>query len=161
MKHALPESVVSPQDLTALIQDLHAYARWFSHASVRKRVTGGKTADPPEISGAAELLLKSWMSKGELTAQQLDNMIEDLEYFRETSPVVKITLAAPPSSALRKTLATWCRENIAPNALVSFAFNATLLGGMVVIYGSQIFDWSFRRQILTNRQRFPEILRNV
>jgi hypothetical protein len=32
---------------------------------------------------------------------------------------------------------------------------------MVVVHGSRIYDWSFRRQILATREKFPEVLRNV
>jgi len=62
---------------------------------------------------------------------------------------------------IQKNLVNWCRENIAPNILITFQFNATLLGGMVIRHGSNIFDWSFRRQILAARNNFPEVLRRV
>ena len=53
-----------------------------------------------------------------------------------------------------------CRP-VAPDVLVNFQFNATILGGMVVRYGSHVYDWSFRRQILAKRDTFPEVLRRV
>ena len=74
---------------------------------------------------------------------------------------MSITLAAPAGAGLKRTLAEWCRQNIDENLLVHFDFNATLLGGMVVNYGSRIFDWSFRRRILEDRAKFPEVLRRV
>jgi F0F1-type ATP synthase delta subunit len=50
---------------------------------------------------------------------------------------------------------------VAPNMLVDFKFNSTMLGGMVVQYGSHIYDWSFRQRILDARDKFPEVLRSV
>jgi F0F1-type ATP synthase delta subunit len=70
-------------------------------------------------------------------------------------------LAAPPSNGIKKTLVAWCRKNIATDILVNFDFNSTLLGGMVVRYGSHVFDWSFRRKILEEHSKFPGVLRNV
>jgi F0F1-type ATP synthase delta subunit len=92
---------------------------------------------------------------------RLDKLIETLEDYGTSAPIITITLAAPAPNSLKKTLIDWCRKNIAPNALIDFRFNATMLGGMVVQYGSRIYDWSFRRQILAARDKFPEILRNV
>jgi F0F1-type ATP synthase delta subunit len=84
-----------------------------------------------------------------------------LEDFSDSAPRVTVTLAAPAPNSLKQTIALWFRENIAPNTLVNFKFNSTILGGMVVVYGSRIYDWSFRRQILVSREKFPEVLRNV
>jgi F0F1-type ATP synthase delta subunit len=72
-----------------------------------------------------------------------------------------ITLAAPATTGIKKQLTAWCRDNVAPDVLVRFEFNQTLLGGMVVRFGSHIYDWSLRRQILDGRTKFPEVLRNV
>jgi F0F1-type ATP synthase delta subunit len=84
-----------------------------------------------------------------------------LREFEESAPHITLTLAAPAPNGLKKTLISWCRDNIDKNILVDFKFNATILGGMVVVYGSRIFDWSFKRQILAAREKFPEVLRNV
>ena len=84
-----------------------------------------------------------------------------LEKYIKTAPSITITLVAPTTNDTRKTLVNWCRKNIAPNILVDFRFNTTILGGMVIRYGSHIFDWSFRRQLLNNSKNFSEILRHV
>ena len=91
----------------------------------------------------------------------LDELIATLEVYRKTATTVTITLAAPATSEIKKTLVNWCRHNISADILVSFQFNATILGGMVVRHGSRVFDWSFKRQILAARANFPEVLRRV
>jgi hypothetical protein len=161
MKLKLPDDISSMQDLTALILEFHEYGRWLSHMAIKQRVDAKHVADTPNISPAATELLHSWGAKKSLDQQDLDELVTMLEKAKATASTLTITLSAPPTNDIKKTLVTWCRQNIAPNVLVTFQFNRTLLGGMVVRYGSRIFDWSFRRQILAARDRFPEVLRNV
>ena len=163
MKINLPETISSPQDLRALTLEVHEYARWFAHAAVKQRLAEGKVAEAeaPTLSPAAGAIIKDWHAKVEVSVDSLDKLIASLEETAEKAEVINITLAAPPVAGLKKSLTLWCRQNLNPNVLVTFDFNATLLGGMVVRSGSRIFDWSFRRQILDNRSKFPEVLRHV
>lgn len=161
MKLKLPGSVSSPQDLNALVLELRDYARWSAHHNVKKQASGRSASEQPVLSLAAKELLGSWMAKKPNSIQSLDELTAALKEFGSSASVVTITLAAPPAGSLKATLVAWCRENIAADVLVSFQFNATLLGGMVVRSGSHIFDWSFRRRILESRGQFAEVLRNV
>lgn len=157
----LPDSIYSAQDLTAVTLEIREYARWFSHNAIAKRVTNKRVAEPPIMSPAATDLLREWSGKKELTQARLDELIKALEAFKRSAASVTITLAAPPTNDIKQTLVSWCRQNITADILITFQFNATLLGGMVIRYGSHIFDWSFRRQILAARSNFPEVLRRV
>ncbi|HZL07642.1 MAG TPA: F0F1 ATP synthase subunit delta [Candidatus Dormibacteraeota bacterium] len=161
MNLKLPASISSPQDLKAIMLEIRQYSRWFAHADVKKRVGGGAASEPPVISPAAASLVQELGSSKPLSQASLDGLAEALEVFAAKAPQITITLAAMPSDGLKKTLITWCRQHIAPDILVTFRFNSTLLGGMVVRYGSRVFDWSFRRQILAARGKFPEVLRHV
>lgn len=161
MKLKLPDSVSSSQDLTSLQLEIREYARWFAHDAMKKRVSGKGASDSPDLSVAANDILRSLGSKTALTQHDLDELIKTLDTYKRSASTLTITLAAPPTNDIKKTLVGWCRENIAPDVLVTFQFNSTLLGGMVVRYGSRVFDWSFRRQILAARANFPEVLRRV
>lgn len=161
MKFKLPDSISSLQDLTTLQLELKEYARWFAHDAMKKRVSVVTTSAAPVITPAAQDILREWHIKHTMTQQSLDELIKMLDSYKKAATTITITLAAPPTTDIKKTLVSWCRINIAPNVLVSFQFNSTLLGGMVVRYGSRVFDWSFRRQILASRELFPEILRRV
>jgi F0F1-type ATP synthase delta subunit len=161
MKLRLPDSVASAQDLTALQLELHDYAKWFAHEAIKQRVSTKHVSAEPVLSPATSELLSLWANKKTLSQQSLDTLIKTLEEYRSSAPAITLTLAAPPTSSVKATLVGWCRQNIAPNVLISFQFNATLLGGMVVRYGSRVFDWSFRRQILSAREKIPEVLRRV
>lgn len=161
MKIVLPPSICSEQDLEALIFELHSYVRWFTHNNIKHIVDAKNAVRPPELSQAALTMVRDTTTGALLSQDHLDELITALDTYKTTAPSMTITLAAPVGPTLKATLTKWCRDNLSPDILVNFRFNATLLGGMVVQYGSRIFDWSFRRAILANRARFPEILRHV
>jgi hypothetical protein len=157
----LPDTVTSLQDLTALIIEIREYTKWFSHNEILARVSKKHKAQPISISASATKILQEWEKQQPINTRSLDILIDTLTLYKNTAPTLNITLAAPATNDIKQTLIGWCRKNIAPNVMVAFGFNSTILGGMVVHYGSRIFDWSFRRQILDNRQKFGEVLRRV
>ena len=161
MKINLPNNVASSQDLTDLILEIQDYARWFEHESIKVKISIKHVSKSPILSPSATQLIHESESKQPLTMQKLDEILSLLKNYSNNSPTITFTLAAPATNDIKLSLVDWCRKNILPNTLVNFKFNSSLLGGMVVHCGSHIFDWSFRRQILENRDRFPEVLRNV
>lgn len=162
MSPQLPSSVTSLEDLKGVTAELRDYAKWFAAASIKQRVSSkSNVANPPTLSAEGLTLLQELSGQQQLTSSALEKLINNLHDIAERSPQLTITLAAPASTHLKKELVAWCRAHVAPSVLVSFRFNATLLGGMIIQYGSHVYDWSFRRQILANRSRFPEVLRRV
>jgi hypothetical protein len=157
----LQNNVFSPQDLKVTVLEVRKYAHWFSQSLIKTKVAGGGYSNPPQISQAAAILINELAAQKPLSTEILDGFIASLEKLETTLPRITIILAAPAPASLKKTLVAWCRQNINPNILVEFRFNSTLLGGMVIRYGSRVDDWSFRRQILAARGRFPEVLRRV
>lgn len=161
MKLNLQNSIFTPQDLKALTMEVRRYARWFAQTSIKSKLNTTSPSQPLAISEAAANLIREVAAEQPLSQKVLDDLIAALDNLEKTSPHITITLAALPGNSLKKTLTDWCRKNIAPDILVDFRFNATLLGGMVVQHASRIHDWSFRRLILANRAKFPEVLRRV
>lgn len=157
----LQNTVFTPQDLGALIAEIRSYSRWFAQASIKSQVTGKAPVESLTISEAAGGLIREAAAGQPISQKMLEGLIVTLENIEKTSPRITITLAGIPGNALKKTLTDWCRKNVSPDILVDFRFNATILGGMVVQHGSRIHDWSFRRLILANRAKFPEVLRRV
>lgn len=157
----LPDSITSLEDLTALILEIRQYTKWFSHDAILARVSKKHTSVPLALSHSATELLQTWEKVKSIDTRSLDELIDILNLYRNNAPTLTITLAAPPTNDIKQKLIGWCRKNIAPNVMIAFSFNATILGGLVVHYGSRIFDWSFRRQILDGRGHFAEVLRRV
>ena len=161
MKVRLPDTVSSAQDLASLTNEVRDYAKWFAHNAIKERVHAKNATPPPALSPGALELVRSAGSNKLLSSQSLDQLIAGLEDAKNSADSVTITLAAPATSSVKQSLVKACRENIADNTLVTFKFNSGLCGGMVIHYGSHVFDWSFRRQILENRTHFTEVLRRV
>lgn len=161
MKIKLPDSISSKQDLSSLVLELHDYERWFMHEAIKKNIDTTNVSTAPVLSLAATELLRNIEAKQAINQENLDELIEKIRDYSRAASQITITLAAPVTASLKTSLVKWCRENISSNILVNFQFNSTLLGGMVVRYGSRIFDWSFRHQLIDARNNFPEALRNV
>jgi hypothetical protein len=157
----IQEYVLSEQDLQAAAIEVKKYAAWYNQTAVKMRVTKNNSYELPSISPVAANMINVWLDGAQPSPKSLEDLIAALEDFAHSAPRVTVTLAAPPPNSLKQTIAAWFRKNVDPNTLVSFKFNATILGGMVVVYGSHVYDWSFKRQILASREKFPEVLRNV
>jgi hypothetical protein len=157
----LQDNIYSREDLREVILEVKKYAGWYAQTAIKMQVTKNNAYEEPQFSPRAVNIINAWSKENPINPKSLDALIEMLENYAASAPVITITLAAPTPNNLKKDLTEWCRKNIAPNALIDVRFNATMLGGMVVNYDSHIYDWSFRRQILATRNKFPEVLRNV
>lgn len=162
MSIQLPDSVWSPEDVAELIADMQRYEQWLSSYDVKRRVNPElPMSGQPNVSAVTVACLQVLHDHNTLNQAGVEELITELQAVQNQAPRIAFTFAAPASNGLKKQIVAWCRKHVAPNTLVSFQFNATILGGMVVRYGSHIFDWSFKRGILANRSKFAEILRNV
>lgn len=162
MKSNLPASIVSPQDLTMTIREIQDYVAWATHETIKNRVGSKATLTPqPELGAAATELVGAWSKSKGTSADSYRQLIEVLERIAKSAPTLTITLAGPAPQHVKEHLVAWCREHLSENILVSFKFNRTLLGGMVVRAGSHIYDWSLHRKLMDNGHAFTEVLRSV
>jgi hypothetical protein len=161
MTSILPPSVSSTQDLTSLILEIRSYAKWYSQYTTASKVKTTYKEAQPELSPTATELIRTWGKQSPLSQKSLDELISTLEKTVSHAPIMTITLAAPATTEVKRALVDWCRSNIHQDILVTFRFNSTILGGMVVRFGSKIYDWSFRRAILNERHKFGEMLTRV
>lgn len=161
MKLTLPSTIASAQDLSSLILDIQTYSKWLTHESIKNRVANAQIAPAPAMSEAGVAMLQILSSQQRLTAEGITELLTSLETYKRSAPTITLTLAGLPPQQLKNDLVSWCRQNLDPTVLVTFQVNSTLLGGMVVRYGSRVFDWSFRRAILANASAIPEVLRRV
>lgn len=157
----LPATVSSSEDLASLVLEIRQYATWFAANAIKHRVHAKNATPPPQLSPGAMELVRSASGTKLLNQQMLDTLIGGLEAAATSAPTVTVTLAAPAAKDVKAKLVGAIRATVAENALVTFKFNSSLCGGMVIAYGSRVVDWSFRRQILDTRSRFPEVLRRV
>jgi len=161
MKTKLPDSVASIQDLHSLIDELKNYLTWLNHEETKKQFNAKKTSPEPLVSAEATQFLRSLNSTGSLSAIHIQEAVTFLEKYAKNALSINVVLAAPAPNSVKNSIVNWCRKNIDDGIIVNFQFNRNILGGIVIRFGSRIFDWSFRRKIITNRSKILEALNNV
>ena len=157
----LPDMIASPQDLMQLMTEVKLYATWYAHESIHQRVVQKKGSGAPTISPSAQTVISDWDALSPVSTKGFTELTTILESYAKNTEVITITLAAPVTQTVKSSLVAWCRNNISAHIFVSFRYNSTILGGMVVRHGSRIFDWSFKRQIIAASENFVEVLRRV
>ncbi|HPF30917.1 MAG TPA: F0F1 ATP synthase subunit delta [Candidatus Saccharibacteria bacterium] len=161
MKFRLPDSLSSPQDLTDLLFEIKEYAKWKSHNDILRRAGSKRTSKPPEISKTASEVLNDWSKIKSIDNEGIQELVNTLNTISIKSPQINITLAGPAPGDLKKKLIGWFRDNINPDILITFDFNKTILGGMILRSGSKIFDWSFKKYIMASREKLIEEINSV
>lgn len=157
----LPESIASPQDFAAVMTEIKAYSSWAAKAAIKHKVSGKSAGKGPELSPEARAIIHSWSGGKPLSSASASNLLAELERIRKAAKTITITLAAIPTGDVKARLVEWCRKEIDAQIMVNFRFNRSILGGMVVVYGSHIHDWSFRRKIKDSTVSFSEVLHRV
>lgn len=157
----LPPSIISPQDLARLELEIIGFVDWFQHNAIKQHMHVTKGTAMPGLSPEAIQLIRSVSENGSLTQPAIETLQKTISSTKQHAPTMAITLAAPAGTQLKQQLTGWCRTEIRADVLIEFRFNSTILGGMVVRFGSHVFDWSWRRAILAGRQSFAKELRRV
>lgn len=153
MKLKLPEDIVSGEDLKDVIEELKGYKAYLHHKQILNKVSSRKSGDAPRLSEAAADLIAQARDGGTLKLAELDKLINELNEVFARSLRVKIILAAAPTPGIKKKLSGWMRDNVSGSLLIDFRYDSAILGGMIVVFGSHINDWSFRRQILESKDK--------
>lgn len=151
----LPVDIYSPDQLSALLIELHSYRGHLRDAAVRAKASKNKAA-ALELSDTLTTLLRgSGVDEDDSTA--LETLYKQLETTLKSSPVMHLTLAAPAGRLLKRQLTVWFRASIHPTALLTFAARTDIGGGVILQAGSHVYDYSFRNRVLQNKQRLMEL----
>lgn len=154
----LPDTIYSPDQVSAAILELNTYQAALHDAMVRSQ--GGQNISLPEPGGLLSDLFSALNIRPD-NGSMIEAVTKDLSQILTKSPVVHITLAAAPTHAIKKQLTAWFRTEINPSLLITFAVRSDLGGGIVLRAGSKVYDFSFKRQLLANKQRIAEIAQSV
>lgn len=154
----LPAAVYSPQLLEAVTYDIERYLEWYRDAVVRKKV-GAKVADEPSHSAETALVIEAWLAGRQPTVELLEELVAQLKGLN--LPEIHIMLAAMPNRAQRTALVDWFRNNTTPRLLLSFVADRNLGGGVVVRTPNRVFDFTWKQELLTGRDKLAEIIKRV
>ncbi len=160
MKLNLGENIISPADLRSLIEEVEAYAAYSRHRHIQARAGARPTKNTPRISETANEFLAANKPKDGYKLRDLDRLIAELEQRYHKSPQARITLADIASTGLKLSISNWLRLNVNESVLIDFRSDSTILGGMIVVVGSHIYDWSMRRQLLETKNKLIDLVSN-
>ncbi len=162
MKVELSSWLYSSTRLILVINELQTYANWYGHEDIRGRVgLGIQVENAPKLSVASLELLADIQKEQTITGATFDELIAALQKIREEAPTITMVLAGIASEPVKQRLVGWVRQEISHQALVTFQCDSTLLGGLVVRMGSHVYDWSFRKKILDQKDEFTKVLNRV
>lgn len=151
----LPLDLYSPDQLGIVMLELRDHINAMRDKAVREKQSG----QPEEAPHVSALLLGvmhgAGIDKEDQAAQE--ELQRSLQMIREKAPVAHITLAALPNRTLKRQLTEWFRTQINPYCLLTFSTRTDIGGGIVLRAGSKVYDFSFRHQIVGNKQRIAEI----
>ena len=161
MEPELPDSLYAPEQLQACIFEMERLVAW-RHSQDVKEKTGNKVQAAPDFAFSTELvgLLGEPEGVARWSIAQLHLWHSQLQAWLE-QPVTHLTFAAPPPAATKLAMVTWFRTEISPTALLKFGVNRNILGGLVIRTRDRIFDLSFRRRLLENQDKIPEIFKRA
>jgi hypothetical protein len=161
MKLKLSDDIISPSDVKSVIEQLNDYAKQLRSVSIKKRVTDKHVPIDTKLAPAASFVLDNFLNGQAPTADDVEHLVIQLNDYLKNSLQLRLILADIPPLKLKRDIVHWCRNHLGNEVLIDFRFSPTLLGGMVVVSGSHIYDWSWRRMILENKSKFAEAMRSV
>jgi len=149
----LPTDVYSPDQLSELTMELRGYIGALRDTAIRNRSTtvAGEAA-LPKMSALLKLIFEN--VSGTMTPEEV---LRELEMQLKNAPTAHVLLAAQPSKDLKRQIVLWFRVEVHPSVLLTFSERRDIGGGIVIRAGSHIYDFSFKRRILDNKNRIMEI----
>lgn len=156
MAFNLPAAIYSADQLQFCSEQLHLYA-----TALAQQRRGAKNTPLPALSPESQLLLELLTLEQRTNDEAVDKFRADIETMVTATPTITVTLAALASHGLKTELTQWFRQNIRQDLLLSFVVNPDISGGMMVRTTNRVFDFSFRKLLLTDTKRFTKALENV
>ena len=154
----LPAAVYSPQLLESVIFDVQAYLDWVRQNQIRRKV-GAKPKGEPNHSDETVLVIEAWLGSKPPTLESIEQLLQHLRTLK--LPQVHITLAALPNRSQREALVKWFRTSTTPHLLVSFVADRNLGGGIVVRTPNHVYDFTWKQELVTARDKLAGILKRV
>lgn len=155
----LPDFIYSHEQIGLYLLQLEHY----KSVLLKRRVGGGPSLGTQKerrdgISGQLEKYLIEKAPKEGITNEFLEEISELLNKVRDTGPRLHLTFASIPGADLKHQLTMWVRENIHEFALVSFHYDQSIIGGLVIRTRNKIFDFSYAKELKEPKTKLTTIL---
>ena len=165
MNPKLNDNIISSEDLKDIIEELKIFLTNYRHQKVKNKILkkslDTKVPDFNNLTVESIRIIRTFLNQKDMSESNIDQLIHQLEKYLDQCLKIRITLADIPTLSVKKSLVSWCRENVSENILIDFRFNRYILGGMVVSFKSHTYDWSFRQKIIANQDKLYEVIQSV
>ena len=161
MSLKLPADVYSPDQLGIALWELSGLIAKLQDAAVRGAVVkeGAQQQDVHVSKFLLSILHSAGISPADRPA--LEQLQANLQQVRDQAPVAHMVLPALPNQTLKRQLVEWFRAQIHQQMMMTFAVRSDIGGGFIMRIGSRQYDYTFRTQLLANKQRIAEIFDSV
>lgn len=153
----LPDSVISPIDLSQVVRELESADQALLQSGLRK---AGEATTIPRLSRLLTEVVET-NKLNMLLAEDRKQLLVHLTELKDKAPTMHISFNADPSPAFMQKLTAWIREEIHPYALLRIGLLPTIGAGCVIRTPSKVFDFSLKDRFDKNRQLLVDELRKV
>lgn len=153
-KFILPESLISPSDLSKAIRELENVDNFLRQAKAR---TPGNPVTLPKTSQVLTDISET-NKVSLLDEKQRDALGEKLNSLLDNPAKVHISFAATPSASFLREIVLWLRQNVHEAAMVEVGLQPSIAAGCVVRTQNKVFDLSLRKHFKMNRQMLSTAL---
>ncbi len=150
----LPDSLISPADLSRTVRELAALHESLHQAAIR---TPGHATKLPRSSPLLEDLAAS-NKTSLLDVSQRTTLLGQLRTYADKPPRIHISFAVEPSAKFLLRLIVWLRTNINPTILLETGLQPGLAIGCVVRTDNKLLDMSLRSRFHQQRRLLVEQL---
>lgn len=155
MSLQLPDTFYSPEHIGQAIQTIEVLLGKLRDQTTQQHVGGNVVTQITSIPEPLRSLLET-RTAGSENSETLEALRQELIQYRDSAPVVRLTLANWPSEVTKQRLIRWFR-GVRPEVLLTFTVRTDICGGVIVQTGSRRYDLSYRELLLQNRHKIAEL----
>lgn len=150
----LPLSVTSTQDLHRLIREIEALDSFIRQSAIR----GEKHTSPPRLTNTLEALIRD-NQIDVLADKPRSELAAAIAELLRSAPVVHMSFAVEPSSAMTQKIVSWFRDNVHPGLMLQVGIQPTIAAGCVLRTPNKFFDFSLRQHLKSNQHKLMESIK--
>ena len=150
----LPLSITSTQDLHRLSREVEAVDNYVRQAKIR----GENLTTPPRLTNTLESLIRD--NQLDIVSDQTrSDVYKALKELLVSAPVVHMSFAVEPPSAMVQKIVAWFRTNVHPAVMLQIGIQPTIAAGCVMRTPNKFFDFSLRQHLRTNQGKLMDSIR--
>lgn len=150
----LPLSITSTQDLHRLVREVEALDNYIRQTTLR----GQKVTAVPRLTTGLEALIRD-NQIDVLSDKPRAELFSILQLLLKEAPVVHMSFAVEPPSAMTQKIVAWFRTNVHPGVMLQIGIQPTIAAGCVLRTRNKFFDFSLRQHLNRNHSKLMESIR--